>query len=556
MSKRLVAAIFLGGFLSASPALASPYIYLPDSNFATLTVVDAASNTVVRKLSNITQYPYVSAEYSVAVSHDGSRIYIDEPLDGQVGILDASKIANPNLDPVIGSISGLGVPDALAISPDDNFLFVGQENQKALEIDLATEAVKKKFNPVNLNIDTLALDRSGRLLAVASSGTNGAAVRLYTLATGAFKDISLPEGAEELAFSSDGAKLWIVTVNGQLLAYTLATGKVTTLAASGSAGAMAYSARQQALYVVSPNFTSVSVYPESGGAPSTIPLNVYPTGIALSPDGTRAYVTYYDGVAVIDTSTGQLIKHIASGSTQRLVLRDFVGPGDIRAAGTVVSSPVGQQISGTVTASDSLSRPLSYDVIEQPAAGTLNFDQSTGAYTYTPPAGSSGVESFVWEAKASTGAGSPTVPASDPITSTLVIHPVMSPFSAEKADAGATVGPIDFTLQGSVPLQITVASGNNQVIDPAGARLSSGCGTSSMSCTLTLKAGTAKGQSTKVTLTATGPSGASTTQSFTVSINGGGGGGGSLSWPLIALLILLTPAVLLNRRRYASVAGQ
>ncbi|MGA7964971.1 MAG: hypothetical protein WCB49_03615 [Gammaproteobacteria bacterium] len=95
------------------------------------------------------------------------------------------------------------------------------------------------------------------------------------------------------------------------------------------------------------------------------------------------------------------------------------------------------------------------------------------------------------------------------LSGALWATPALIAFSAPKADADAdadaTLGLLSFTLQGGKPLDVTFDSSNTDVIDPTKARFSSGCGTNSLNCTLTLAAGNARGQS--ATVTATDPSG-------------------------------------------------
>ncbi|MGH8127462.1 MAG: YncE family protein [Gammaproteobacteria bacterium] len=547
MFKTTMTTALLCGTIWATPALAYPYVYVPDANAGTVTVVDAASNTIVRAIPNL------PGAQGIAISPDGSRIYVAGGTSGAVTVLGQAQIGNPGQNPVLGAFTGLGNPVAVALSADGSLLFVADaQGNQVLAIDTSTQAVKSSYPAAGSGLSALALDPAGRRLALASGSGSSGTVRLYTLDNGDSVDIALQATPEALAFSNDGATLWITTASG-LVAYDLTTGKQTTAAIAGGGDAIACSAREQAVYVAARNNATVYVYPATGGAPATISLGGIPTGLALSPDGTRAYATLSSGLDVIDTGTKQVVKTVSFGQNQA-VAGDFVGPGNIWAENTVISSSVGKQISGTVVASDFLSRPLSFDLIKEPASGTLNFTRSTGDYTYTPPAGSSGVASFVWEATATSGVGSPTVPASDPITTTLLIEPTLSAFNAQEADAGAGVDPLDFTLQGSMPLAVTVSSTNKQVIDPANAQLSSGCGSTSLDCTLTLTAGSAKGQTATVTVTATDPSGAAAQQTFSVSINGsggggGGGGGGSLSWLLLTLLAGLAILVSLHQRR-------
>jgi DNA-binding beta-propeller fold protein YncE len=537
-----VAALTMAGW--ATPAAAYPYIYVPDSSLGTLTVVDAATNTIVRTVSNLV------GAYGVTVNPDGSRIYVTEGTNGKVVVLGQAEIDIPSLNPLIGTFSGLGNPVAVAVSPDGKRLFVADaQNDQAVEIYMPTLTLAGIYAAAGPGLSTFALDPAGRRLALASGSGNSGTVRLYTLDSGNHIDIALQSAPEAMTFSSDGATLWIATASG-LIAYDPATGNQTPIAIIGGAGAIAYSARAQAVYVAARSSNTVFVYPAAGGAPITISLSAAPTGLALSPDGTRAYATFPGGMVVIDTSSHQVINIVNFGQNQA-VDGDFVGPGDIWANNTLIASSVGRQISATVTANDFLSRPLSFNVIKQPANGTLNFTPSTGDYVYTPPAGYSRVESFVWEATATNGGGSPTVPASNPITTTLLIKPTLSTFSAQRAAAGSTLGPLGFTLQGSMPLQVSISSTNKRVIDSTAAQISSGCGTSTFNCTLTLTAGNAKGQTATVTVTATDPSGVATRQTFRVTINGSsGGGGGSLSWPL---LIIFAGLVFLRRRSYEHV---
>lgn len=73
-------------------------------------------------------------------------------------------------------------------------------------------------------------------------------------------------------------------------------------------------------------------------------------------------------------------------------------------------------------------------------------------------------------------------------------------------------------------------------------------GNNSLNCTLTLTAGSAKGQSTMVTVAPTDPDGTAVQQTLRVTINGRGGG--SLSWLLLAFLADLSGLTWLRQRRH------
>ncbi len=535
-----IAAIFWAGAASAYP-----YVYVPETGAGTVTVVDAQTNTIVRTISNLNN------AIGVAVNSNGIRAYISRGTDAEVSVLATDLISDPNQNPVIGRYAGQGDFHAVAVGPQGKVLYIGDtQNDQVGAIDMPNYGQAGTFPTATAGLDAFALDPAGRRLAVASGTGITSTVRIYDLTNGTHKDITLSSQSqpESLLFSSDGNTLWIATASG-FETYSMNTGSQTSTTVSGGVGAMAYSPRSGILYVASLANTAVYAYPGAGGTPTTITLSAVPKGLALSPDGTRLYAPRAGGLAVINTGTNA-VSGVSFGTSPAAV-GDFVGPGDIWANNNIGTTVVGRQLSDTVSASDYQSRSLTYDVISQPAQGTLNFTQSTGAFTYTPPSNNySGIQSFVWEATASTGNGSPTQARSRPVTETILVNPTMSALFAQKVDANATIGPLDFSLNGTMPLQLNVTSTNKSVVDPATAQFSSGCGVSTLTCTLTLTAGAMAGSSADVTVSATDPSGLVASRKFTVTINGGtsSGGGGGFPWPVLAGFAILLMIVRTRRR--------
>jgi len=525
-----IAALFWAGTASAFP-----YIFIPDAGAGTVTVVDAQTNTIVRNISNL------SGAIGVAVNASGTRAYISQGTAAKVSVLSTSMISNPNQNPVVGAYTGQGNLQGLAVGPQDTTLYIGDvQNDEVSGINMPDYTLAGVYKTATAGLTGFALDPAGRRLALASGTGTSSTVRIYDLSNGTHTDVSLPAQPESLLFSNDGKTLWVSTTAGYE-SYAIGTGTLKTTTVSGGLGAMAYSPRNNVLYAASLANADVYAYALGSGTSATIALSAVPTGLALAPDGTRLYAMRAGGLTVIDTSTDAVAAQVSAGTSPAAV-GDFVGPGDIWARNTTDNTSVGIQLTGTVTASDYQSRTLSYDVISQPAQGALNFTQSTGDYSYTPPSGYSGIQSFIWEAVASTGTGSPTQPRSRPVTATILVDPTMSAFAAQSADAGATVGPLSFTLNGTKPLHLAVTSSNHAVVDPATAQFSPGCGSTTLDCTLTLTAGAATGASSNITVSATDPSGLVARQTFSVTINGGtstGGGGGGLPWPILAGLAVL-----------------
>lgn len=549
--RSLVVTALLGLALAPVPAAALPYVYVTDPANSSLYTIDAATNTIVRQIS------VLGGAGAVAVSPDGTRAYVAEYSAGAIAVIDTSRIGNPSLNPVISTLAVGGNPVDLALGPAGRDLFVADAASATVEqFDLNTVVPASPVAVATYGPDSglvaMALAPDGEALALASTATDQ--VTLYNfrhLVNGAPAPatIALPATPAAIAFADDGAMLWIATASG-FSRYDRATGKVTNDTLSGGTDAVAYAARGPDLYFGAGTGNVVYAYDPVANTRAAINIAGPPSGLAVSPDGTRVYAVQNCtgcGVAVIATSGDQYLQSVTFGQGPATGGR-FAGPGYITAANSVTSGAAGQQLSGNLGAVDSQQRALTYALIMPPAAGQLVLDPS-GSFVYTPPSALSGVESFVWQATAAGGPGSPTNPASRPVTESLVITPTLSAIAAQTAMAGATVGPLSFSVDGSTPLAIAVTSSNSAVIDATQAMVTPGCGTSVLDCTLTLHAGTAAGQSATVTVTATDPQFLDAKQTFDVTIrsNQSGGGGGGISWLGLSALA----AVLLVVKRFA-----
>lgn len=544
MYRTLLGAAVLCAGLWVPPAAALPYVYVTDPGNGGLYAIDAATNTIVRQLSAL------GGARAVAVGADGTRAYVAESGAGAVAVIDPGRLANTGLNPVIGTLNVGGKPVALALGPFDRYLYVADAATDQVEaFDLgAGKPFPVAAYPGDPGLVDVAISPDGRALALASTSAdriafynlrhlvNGAAVRT---------DVALPSAPAALAFSDDGSTLWIATATG-FSSYDPATGQVTSHVVSGGTDAVAYAARADTLYFGSATADVVYAYDPAGATTTPIGVSGVPAGLAVSPDGTRAYAVQNCagcGLAVIDTARRQAIAQVTFGQSPATTGR-FAGPGFITAENDVASGVSDQQLAGQVSAADGRLRALAYSVIAPPASGQLVMDGS-GHFVYTPASGASGVNAFVWQAAAASGPGSPTDPVSRPVTETLVVAPSLSAFASQTVAPGAVIGPLDFTLDGTRPITVTVASDNAAVVDPATAVIGPGCGTSLLACTLTLSAGTAAGESATVTVTATDPDYVASQQTFTVTIRGGGAGGGGA----FSLLVLPALAVLLLLRR-------
>jgi Subtilase family len=112
---------------------------------------------------------------------------------------------------------------------------------------------------------------------------------------------------------------------------------------------------------------------------------------------------------------------------------------------------------------------------------------------------------------------------------------------SQSITAGGATTPVSFTVSGAGSLTVTASSSNTTLLPSSGVTVSSGCGTSTHSCTATLTPASGQTGSATVTLTALDPYQQTGTATATLNVatapaSSGHGGGGSLDFELLMLL--------------------
>jgi Subtilase family len=124
---------------------------------------------------------------------------------------------------------------------------------------------------------------------------------------------------------------------------------------------------------------------------------------------------------------------------------------------------------------------------------------------------------------------------------------------SQSITTGGATSPVSFTVSGAGSLTVTASSSNTTLLPSSGMTVSSGCGTSTHSCTATLTPAPGQTGTATVTLTAQDPyqqtGTAIATLKVTAPASSGHGGGGSLD---LELLILLSVAWVLRSVRSAT----
>lgn len=280
---RLITSL-IGMLMCATFASAAQYAYITNLSDNTVSVIDATANGG----GYISKIPLGTGvqPYGVAISSDGTRVYISNQLSKTISVIDA--LTDPNNPTVINTIGPLtNTPSGLAVNSAGTRLYVANYDGMSLSV-------------IDLTLPTPAI------IASPTVGTN-------------------PIG---VAISPDGATVYVTNSGSDnITAIKTSDNSVTTFSA-GPAGnapmgiALGKVGTVTNIYVANNNADTLTVINESTKAiTNTVNLgaNSKPFAVAVKPDGSTVYVTKSaaapagDSVAAIDTSTFTITSSISVG---------------------------------------------------------------------------------------------------------------------------------------------------------------------------------------------------------------------------------------------------
>jgi YVTN family beta-propeller protein len=283
--------------VSASPAYAatSTMAYVANSGTGTISVINTATNTVVNTIA-LNKGPNFAGLSDLAAAPNGSRIYVAvgqaEPFSGRLYAIDTATHA------IVSTLVVPHNPAGMAINPTGTRLYVTESTGRSVAV-----------------VDT----RKNKVLATVLVGDN-------------------PGG---VAVTPDGAHVYVANgefdnpypdpypAPGTVSVIDTATNTVTaTLQTTPRATGVAISRDGTRAYVTSRNFypccgtegTVTVIDTATNDILATVVVANEASGVAVSPDGRRVYATItgppeYDGtlagtLRVIDTATNTLDKSL------------------------------------------------------------------------------------------------------------------------------------------------------------------------------------------------------------------------------------------------------
>jgi YVTN family beta-propeller protein len=315
---------------AAGPAGGAERLYVSDETGGNVVIVDPKSASVVARIA-VGKRPR-----GIQVSPDSERVYV---------ALSGNPIGGPNVDesklpPPDRRYDGIGVvdlaaqklvntyqsgadPEAFALSHDGKVLYVSNEDSAQMSaVDLTTGKVRATV-AVGSEPEGVAVSADDRVVYVTCETSNN----VYAVDAHGMKVLAkIPTqkrpraiflaNAAKRGYVTDefGAALTVFSTDDYQVVKTISLGDPKVVRPMGIA-----STDGQRLYVTTGRFGALlEVDPEAGTVLRTVAkVGARPWGVALSPDGTKAYTANGPSgdVAVIDLRSGQVERRIAVGGS-------------------------------------------------------------------------------------------------------------------------------------------------------------------------------------------------------------------------------------------------
>lgn len=336
-------------------AAAAPFAYITNSGSANILVIDTATETGMAPIA----LPPGTTPYGVAVSPDGSRVYVTH--FAFTGKLFAVDVATNTVlaSPAVGMF-----PFGVAVHPSGNKIFVTavQNGGKLVVVDATTFSVTSfpTGNPRGIDVHPdgskiYVTDYFNDLLNVLDANT---------LSPMPGSPIAVGVSPIGVAVSADGKRAYVTNEDSGSVSVidTVANAVVATVAVGNNPVGVTVTPDNARVYVANSLSNSVSVI--DGGtntkAAADILVGNHPYGI--SNDGAQVYVALVNDskVVVIDRVTNAIVKEFAA--TVPVAFGQFIRPASrietvltlqIKPGAVIVGSSSPVALQATLTRKDS-----------------------------------------------------------------------------------------------------------------------------------------------------------------------------------------------------------
>jgi len=296
--------------ITATPA--SPgFAYIPNYQDTTVSVFNTQTNKVIATI------PVGPALHGVAVSPDGSMVYVASQANGTVAAI------NTETNTVVSTIAVNMSPIGAIVSHDGKLVYVACEYGTISVINTATNTLSSSITiPGPYGI---AISPDDSKLYVASFGPGNGPGTLSVINTSTGEIITtIPVGPGEISISPDGKFIYVISTlsdySGTVSVINTITNKIIATVPVGKFPSdISISPDGSKVYVTTSNDASsgiiVVISTKTNSAVNSINISGELTGLSCSPDGSKLYVENAENntVAVINTTTNEIINTISVG---------------------------------------------------------------------------------------------------------------------------------------------------------------------------------------------------------------------------------------------------
>jgi YVTN family beta-propeller protein len=277
-----IAAFALAGVLGSAQSLAQN-AYITNSGANTVSVIDTATNSVT------TTIPVGDHPYGVAVTPDGSKVYVGNWFPGTVSVIETAT------NKVTATIPVGSIPWGMAVTLDGSKVYVANSGGQPFSVSVIDTAT-------NTVIAIIPIPPS-RGMAVAPRGVavtpDGSKVYVSNTA--------------DLSNSAEPGSVSVIDTETNTVISTI---HLVTVINDDSEG-VAVSPDGSKVYVTNDALNNVVVInAATNTVTATISVGTGPLGVALTPDGSKVYIANIgdNNVSVIDTASKTVTATIPVGS--------------------------------------------------------------------------------------------------------------------------------------------------------------------------------------------------------------------------------------------------
>jgi len=254
---------------------------------------------------------------TVAAQPAGPRVYVTNSVSGpdeySVSVIDAGA------NRLIATIPVGHTPKGIAVTPNGAFVYVANEG----DLGSPSDTVSVIETATNMVIATVTVGPSPLAVAVAPDGSlvyvttrggpPGRIALIDTMTNTVVGNLQIADPTGGLAFTPDGATLYVSHSNrSEVSAIDTATQTVVATVSLPFSptvgGSLAVTPNGAFVYVGGRNGEVWVIETATNTLVATVPLSVNTIGgLAVTPDGTRAYATHVQRISVIDTATHTVV---------------------------------------------------------------------------------------------------------------------------------------------------------------------------------------------------------------------------------------------------------